>query len=155
MHTTDKLMPPRSNERFFKYLNPLEAKFFLSITTPISLEAGERLERTEAAFDHLYVIREGLLEVMSDQAVVATLHEGDVLGELAFMTGIPWAGEVRAIEPTTLHVFTREQLRELTRQEPELLSKLILALCDVLSTRLRTVIEQTPAPCDCRGTESA
>jgi predicted acylesterase/phospholipase RssA/CRP-like cAMP-binding protein len=101
----------------------------------ITLRGGDYLFRGGDAADRLYVVRTGRLRVLVEAEdgprVVRELGPGDVLGELALLTGTPRSASARAVrdsELLSLHAarfdaliaddpgFSRALLRELARQ---------------------------------------
>jgi hypothetical protein len=61
---------------------------------------------------------------------------------LAFISGVAWTATVHAVEPTSIHILERAQLQWLATEAPELLGKLMLAVCDILGARLRAEAER-------------
>ena len=101
----------------------------------ISLRGGDYLFRGGEAADRLYVVRTGRLRVLVEAEdgprVVRELGPGDVLGELALLTGSPRSASARAVRDSELLSleaprfdaliaddpdFARALLRELARQ---------------------------------------
>lgn len=136
------LLPTYTPDGIFKYFTAQEKQFILSITRPTLLLPGESLVRENDQHDNLYLITRGSLEVMRADDVVTTLGAGDVLGELAFVSGVAWTATVRAVDPTSIHILERAQLQWLATEAPELLGKLMLAVCDILGARLRAEAER-------------
>ena len=60
-----------------------------ALARPVALPAGAVLFERGAPGDALYVIRHGRLEVLVDGEVVREAGRGEVLGELALLTGEP------------------------------------------------------------------
>ena len=102
---------------------------------PISIRGGEYLFRSGDIADQLFVVRTGRLRALveSDDGVrvVRELGPGDVLGELALLTGSPRSASVLAVRDSELlslegsrfdalladdPAFARTLLRELARQ---------------------------------------
>lgn len=139
----DHLLPTYSAGRIFKYCTPQEMQFILGITRQTTLQPGELLIREDDHHDNLYLVAEGRLEIFEEgNTLVTTLGAGDVLGELAFVSGVAWTSSVRAVEPTTIHVLERTQLQWIAAEAPEMLGKLMLAVCDILGARLRAEAER-------------
>ncbi len=75
-----------------------------------------------------YIILRGSLEAsvrdaLGNEIVIERLHQGDVVGEVAFVKNIPRTATVRSIEPCELIVLTKARLRavatEKTRQKTD------------------------------------
>ena len=81
-------------------------------------EEGEKLVQQDAASDQLIAIEEGSVEVRSHDDKLATLGEGDVVGEAGLLkrglrnADVVATGKVKAI------FFTQDQVRALRRDLP-------------------------------------
>ncbi|MCZ4499220.1 MAG: conserved transrane transport protein, partial [Marmoricola sp.] len=75
--------------------------------TEVDLDAGAWLFRAGDPSDSLYVVRSGRLRVLQDGTELTELGRGDVLGELALLTGAPRSADVRAVRDTRLLALTR------------------------------------------------
>ena len=107
--------------------------------------AGEVLFRQGEAGDRLYIVKSGVLEVLASrdgaEAVpVAYLGEGEVLGELALLTGSPRSATVRA--PERAEVLTLEQAVFLDLMAT--LPRFAQDLCAVLARRLEATTLKVP-----------
>jgi predicted acylesterase/phospholipase RssA/CRP-like cAMP-binding protein len=81
-----------------------------TLARPVSLPAGAVLFERGAPGDALYVIRHGRLEVLVDGEVVREAGRGEVLGELALLTGEPRNATVRARRDAELYAVHRGDL---------------------------------------------
>ena len=81
-----------------------------ALARPVSLRAGAVLFERGDPGDALYVIRHGRLEVVVDGAVVREAGRGEVLGELALLTGEPRNATVRARRDSELYAVRRADL---------------------------------------------
>ena len=81
-----------------------------ALARPVSLPAGVVLFERGDPGDALYVIRHGRLEVVVDGAVVREAGHGEVLGELALLTGEPRNATVRARRDSELYAVRRADL---------------------------------------------
>ena len=80
------------------------------LAQPVSVAAGAVLFERGAPGDALYVIRHGRLEVVVDGEVVREAGRGEVLGELALLTGEPRNATVRARRDAELYAVRRADL---------------------------------------------
>ncbi len=82
-------------------------------------EEGDKLVQQDAASDQLIAIEEGTVEVRSHDEKLATLGEGDVVGEAGLLkrglrnADVVATGKVKAI------FFTQDQVRALRRDMPD------------------------------------
>ncbi len=81
-----------------------------TLARPVSLPAGAVLFERGAPGDALYVIQHGRLEVLVDGEVVREAGRGEVLGELALLTGEPRNATVRARRDAELYAVHRADL---------------------------------------------
>jgi len=83
--------------------------------------------------DHLYVVLDGLVEVVfttehGDEVVLNTMGKNGVFGELAVLDGSPRSASVVALEPTSVFMLSRNALLELMRTHPSLVDELLRML---------------------------
>jgi len=96
--------------------------------------------------DRLYIVKSGVLEILSapvdgtEAVPVAYLGKGEVLGELALLTGSPRSATVRSPEHAELFAVTKSVFLDLMASVP-LLSR---NLCIVLARRLETTTLKVP-----------
>ncbi|MET0553860.1 MAG: cyclic nucleotide-binding domain-containing protein [Vicinamibacteria bacterium] len=107
--------------------------------------AGEVLFRQGEAGDRLYIVKSGVLEVLAsrdgtESVPIAYLGEGEVLGELALLTGSPRSATVRA--PERAEVLTLEQAVFLDLMAT--LPRFAQDLCAVLARRLEATNLKVP-----------
>ena len=88
----------------------------------IALEPGEVLLHQGDPGDALFIVRSGLLQAelaASDGAtVLETLGPGQVIGEVALLSGEPRTATVRAVEPSTVWRLSRQKLDALILKHP-------------------------------------
>jgi CRP-like cAMP-binding protein len=96
--------------------------------------------------DRLYVVKSGVLEVVatpndgSEPAVIAYLGTGEVLGELALLTGSPRSATVRSPEHAVLFAVEKAVFLDLM----DVLPVFSRNLCVVLARRLETTTLKAP-----------
>jgi predicted acylesterase/phospholipase RssA len=95
-----------------------------------SLRAGEWLFRAGEPGDRLYVVRSGRLDVIAedDDRVLRRVGRGEMLGELALLTGSPRSASVRAHRDSELLSVAREDFEELLRRDHDFALGLMRAL---------------------------
>ncbi|MEY3701574.1 MAG: hypothetical protein RI891_866 [Gemmatimonadota bacterium] len=107
---------------------------------PLRLRAGEVLIWEGSDNLDLFVITEGLVEVVIDALgaprQLATLGPGNVVGEAAFLARQPRTATVQALQPTTCVVLKATDLQRLAYQHPQLL----MQLGGVLARRLALTV---------------
>lgn len=91
--------------------------------------------------DSMFVIENGLADVTIAGERVRRMRQGDVVGEIAILTGEPRSATVTALLPTDVIELQRDALSGILAQHPQLLAN----LTRVLSRRLATAHDQTVA----------
>jgi CRP-like cAMP-binding protein len=111
-----------------------------------------RFRRGEVIFhlgdpgDALFIVMTGGIKISlpsdtGDEAILATLHSGDVFGELALLDGAPRSATATAIEATETLVLPRAQFRELIATEPAVRDALLASIAGELR-RLTNHVEE-------------
>ncbi len=96
--------------------------------------------------DRLYIVKSGVLEILAapadgaEASVVAYLGEGEVLGELALLTGSPRTASVRSPEHATLFTLEKAVFLDLMASLPAFSRN----LCLVLAKRLEATTLKVP-----------
>jgi predicted acylesterase/phospholipase RssA/CRP-like cAMP-binding protein len=115
----------------------------------VRLAAGEWLFRAGDPADALYVVASGRIEAVLDDdghSVMRTLARGDVIGELALLTGAPRSASVRARRDAELVRLAGADLAALLREQPEAALALTRALSQQLQESRTRESELTPVP---------
>jgi NTE family protein len=100
----------------------------------VAVPAGTWLMQTGDPAGSAYVVRRGRLEVEVDGRLVRELGPGEVLGELALLTGEPRSASVRARRDSTVLEVPREAFDDLLSTDP-IASRTVLGQ---VAERLRT-----------------
>ena len=107
---------------------------------------GEIVVRQGDPGDRLYVVKSGILEVIAHQGdstepvAIAYLGTGEVLGELALLTGSPRSATVRCPQGAQLFAVEKAVFLDLMEQLPALARN----LCHVLARRLEVTNLKVP-----------
>lgn len=99
---------------------------------PVRLKAGEWLFGEGEEADCAYLVRSGRVDVISDGRIIRTARRGDVIGELALLTGGTRAASVRAQRDCQLWRLEREDFEQLVTAD----ERVAVALCRVLGSKL-------------------
>jgi CRP-like cAMP-binding protein len=107
--------------------------------------AGQVVFRQGEAGDRLYIVKSGVLEVLasrdgSESVPVAYLGEGEVLGELALLTGSPRSATARAPERAEVLTLEKSVFFDLMATLPRFSQD----LCAVLARRLEATTLKVP-----------
>ncbi len=106
---------------------PEEARCpLLNCLVPKHVHAGDRLISQGDKGDTVYVIQHGtfLVSVEKDNKLYAIAHikPGDIVGEMAILTGEPRSAHVDAETDSKVWCITRKQFDDLCREQPDLLN---------------------------------
>jgi CRP-like cAMP-binding protein len=93
-------------------------------------DEGDKLVQQDAASDQLIAIEEGSVEVRSHDEKLATLGEGDVVGEAGLLSRGLRNADVVATGPVKAIFFTQDQVRALRRDLPDFDERLQKAMED-------------------------
>jgi CRP-like cAMP-binding protein len=107
------------------------------------------LATTETLFDQgdesdgLYIVVSGIVRIYltaddSREATINLLEEGEVIGEMALLDGLPRSAGAAALTDTVLIFIPREPFMQLLEASPKLARQIILMLCE----RLRAANDQ-------------
>jgi CRP-like cAMP-binding protein len=120
---------------------------------PVELAAGAELYRQGQRGDALYTVEQGSLVVAARlpggrEVELATLREGDVVGELALLDGGARSATVRALEPTRVLRLARAEFHALVSRRDEaartLRRRLLVLACTRLRDRRRALAASLP-----------
>jgi predicted acylesterase/phospholipase RssA/CRP-like cAMP-binding protein len=103
--------------------------------------AGSAVCREGDPGDSMFVIEHGSADVTISGQRVRRLRQGDVIGEIAVLTGEPRSATVTAVLPTDAIELHRDALAPVLAQDPKLLAN----LTRVLSRRLASAHDTTVA----------
>jgi len=110
----------------FRGIRPLERKKLISRFQLMVAEDGQEIIKEGEPGDALYIIKSGLVEVITHNArgekvELARLTEGDFFGEIALITGAPRTATVRALKETRLMKLGKKEFQEIASVHPEVM----------------------------------
>lgn len=115
----------------------------------VTFNAGDVLFRRGDVGDALYLIREGVVEVLvpspeaeNMEVVVAVIEAGDLFGEMALVEGEPRSATIRARTEAKLLRIKKQYFDDLMKHEHEIAFKIYRRLTIILSQRLRDTTER-------------
>ena len=124
-----KLLEVARRSPLFRSIGDAQLKKILQHFHIHRLEKGDYLFRAEERSRVMYVVAEGKLRVekasLGNQTVrIAGLSPGDIVGEVALLTGERHSGQVRAMTDAHLAGISKKELDPLLRHYPRLLQNL-------------------------------
>lgn len=117
--------------------------------TPVHVKAGSWLFHEGDEGDSLYVLLSGRLDVVAhspEPVVIRVLGRGDVLGELALLTGSPRSASVRARRDSELLKLARSDFQLLVSSQTGFVWALTRSLGEQLRNSSGRAIESPPIP---------
>ena len=118
----------------FKALPESELRELARGLLPMEMEQGSLIFREGDRGDELYVVVEGLVEIIKslgtpDERLLGVRKPGEVIGEMSlFSEDHQRTASVRAKTPLKLLVMKRDDLERLLRKQPDLTFKLVATL---------------------------
>jgi CRP-like cAMP-binding protein len=130
---------------FFAGLDEADLERVAAGTRTRRFRRGEVIFHAGDPGDALFIIVSGEVKISlpsdeGDEAILATLREGDVFGELALLDGAPRSATASALVPTEAVVLPRDRFRELIATVPAVRDVLLASLAGELR-RLTTHVE--------------
>ncbi|MCW5759625.1 MAG: Crp/Fnr family transcriptional regulator [Phenylobacterium sp.] len=127
----------------FSGLEPDDMRRLAGIARETSLATGHVLFEQGDESDGLYLIVSGIVRIFlsaqdTREATINLLEDGEVIGEMALLDGLPRSAGAAALTDTKLVFIPREPFLELLNSSPGLARQVILMLCE----RLRAANEQ-------------
>ncbi|MGZ8217361.1 MMPL family transporter [Methylomagnum sp.] len=124
----------------FKGMSLGDVKRLALLGTVEQYQPGDSIVRQGERGDEMYLILEGAAEVVvrvnENRKEVGRLQQGDVFGEMTFVTGEPRTADVQAVEPTEVLRVDKASLERLRRRYPKIAATLYCNLSAILSHRL-------------------
>ena len=99
-----------------------------SITTPVSVPAGQVLAREGDTGESFYVVVQGRAVASIEGEEVGAIGPGAFFGELALLDGGPRMATVTATAPTDLLVLDRSDFDSLLEDCPSVARRMLMAL---------------------------
>jgi CRP-like cAMP-binding protein len=114
-----------STSRFFKGLTSYQKTWLESVLERREETTRGVLVREGEQFNTMYIIRKGTIEVSRAQKPIATLQEGDFIGDLHyFEKNLPSQYTFSHSAGVSLYALGREALKSFTEKNPGLVMKL-------------------------------
>jgi CRP/FNR family cyclic AMP-dependent transcriptional regulator len=142
----NKLFPQQSDHPLFRYLTDAERERIERLGRVVKIAKDGYLIRESELDSTLFAVEEGRLEILGMRggrpAVLATVGQGDVLGEVSFIDDSPRSVSVKASEDTEVRAWDKKTLTEALAFNPELLAKFSVAMNELLVERLRDTVKR-------------
>ena len=97
----------------------------------------------------LSFVANGVLEVIKTldgkEVTIASLKQGDTLGEMALIDGLTRSATVRASQPSTILILRRDDFNSLLEKHPDIGIKILKGITRLMSLNLRKASAQITA----------
>ena len=123
----------------FEGLGDGELRKMASLFTQKLYRAGEKIFDKGDSGKEAYVVMRGSIDILlaENKKPIATISNGQILGELAFLDGAARGAIARASQPSILLIIQRSAFNMLAQQEPQLGMVVMRNIARELSNRLR------------------
>jgi GNAT superfamily N-acetyltransferase len=128
---------PKDQNDFFQGLTEEETRLALESGHIIQCEPGEQIIKQGTTGTNLFVVLSGAVRVSQGDRMLAILQAGEILGEVAYLAGVPRSADVFA-ETDDVRILSIDEkvLNRIIRSHPEAATKLLLNLSRILCKRL-------------------
>jgi len=136
---------------FLNLLSPEAVNTLTSSGFILDISAGDMITRSGTEEREMYVILNGVFEVIAKDQRLAILEKGDLVGEIAFFSETGQrSADVRAACDGEVLVLRRNFLKELTRSHPEAGFQILSNMGRIMADR---IVSLNQALIALRGTE--
>jgi NTE family protein len=132
-------LPSTSLLSVYDGVEPAQRAALDAATTSLEIAAGDWLFHQGDVADAMYVVRRGRLDVVVGNRVVRSIGPGEVIGELALLTGERRSAGIRAARDSVLGCVTEDTFRRVVAHDPAL-------LLQVTRTIARRLQSMSPPP---------
>ncbi|MBN1384209.1 MAG: cyclic nucleotide-binding domain-containing protein [Elusimicrobia bacterium] len=119
----EKIFKEMSRVQLFGKLPPEEIQVLLPYISGKDFKKGDVLIKQGTAGDSLFIIDEGTIDIIDDKnnsKKIATLAQGDVLGEMALVTGEPRSVTAVAVSDVKTWLILKEHFDYILQNSPKL-----------------------------------
>jgi extracellular factor (EF) 3-hydroxypalmitic acid methyl ester biosynthesis protein len=141
---------------FLDGFSPEHRRLFEDVADRLVLTRGQMLMRRGEPGGDVYVITSGTLDVVDSrqipEIILLSLHEGAVVGDLAFLDDSPRSADVRAAGDVAVLRWSRDDLRALLKRHTELAATFYAQVSRLAAERIRALTEGAVSGAYLRGT---
>lgn len=124
-------------------LSDLDIDWMINHGSKKTLNTGDWLIQQGREIPNLYIVLSGKFSVLNqhrEDAEIASVGPGEVLGEMSFIDARPPEASVMAMEPSSVFYLSRTLVKQKMKEDPEFASRFYLAMAMFLSSRLRSTM---------------
>jgi CRP-like cAMP-binding protein len=120
----------------FSRLQERELLRIMEVAELLEYDPGEVVMREGDRGDQLFIVVDGLLQIMRGEQLLSEVGPGEHFGEMALIRSMPRSATVRAVDKSELLAIRRADFFAILRKEYELAVKLLWQFLGVLADRL-------------------
>ena len=120
----------------YKALDPLK---LFQVEQSTLFKDGQTIFSEGDQGESMYVVKSGAVVLKHNNKLLETLKPGEIFGELGLLDASGRSASVTTLEPTEVLAIHNEDLRALAKASPEVLWKIVEALCE----RIRQLSTET------------
>ncbi len=131
------------NLPLFEQINAEEVKVVARHMESIDLNAGDILFRESEKGNYVFFIKEGQLDVLKksetsgSNVTLATLCEGQSIGEMSIIDDLPRSATIQARSRTKLYILSKSAFDMILSKHPKIGIKLLKGISRLLTRNLR------------------
>jgi hypothetical protein len=125
------------HDTLFKNFAPFEFMKLMRVGKWLEAKQGQILATEEKPIDSIMLIYNGLVGVETNGKEVATLKDGNFIGEMSFITGGAASATVKALLPTRYIAWPKDAISQLLNRNPSMRFAMQAMLSTDLSKKLR------------------
>lgn len=131
------------NLPLFEQINAEEVKVVARHMESIDLNAGDILFRESDKGNYVFFIKEGQLDVLKkseasgSNVTLATLSEGQSIGEMSIIDDLPRSATIQARSRTKLYILSKSAFDMILNKHPKIGIKLLKGISRLLTRNLR------------------
>jgi len=126
----------------FEGLTQSEIESFVGGACHLKLSKGEPLIRTSDFGSELFLVLKGSVEIVSSlggsEIVICSLGQGDLIGEISFLTGAFRTADVRVTSDSEFLSISQSYIQKFQQKKPDIASKVLWNLSKSLAYRIQT-----------------
>jgi hypothetical protein len=124
------------HDTLFKNFAPFEFMKLMRVAQWQDAKQGQILATEEKPIDSIMLIYNGLVSVIDEGKEVATLRDGNFIGEMSFITGGAASATVKALRPTRYISWPKDATNQLLNRNPSMRFAMQALLSTDLSKKL-------------------
>ncbi len=121
------------NIPLFAKIDASKLKLLAFTSERLNYEPGQNLFKQGDPGDAAYIILEGEADIIVNELVVATKKKNDFVGEIAILCDVPRTATVRATQPLSALVISKDLFFRLVTEFPDMSVEIMRELANLLN----------------------